>query len=155
MAAYSLNVTVAGTINGIASGAFTAMQMLMPASRACRLISVTIVHENVAGTQDPGKWVVDEISAVSAGATRVPLKFDPRSRTSEITDTTKTISVTSNCNNTAAQDTIWQLQEGLNLFGQGGLPELISALTNGWGIRRAISPSGNLDTHLSMVWEEI
>ena len=155
MAAYSVNVTVTGTINGIASGAFTAMQMLMPASRACRLLAVMIVHENVAGTQDPGKWVVDEISAVSAGATRVPLKFDPRSRTSEITDTTKTISVTSNCNNTAAKETNRQWKEGLNLFGNGGLPELVSALTNGFGIRRAIGPSGNLNTHLSMVWEEI
>src|SRR3990167_2528751 len=110
MALYSL--TVETTSNNNASATTAAIQMLMPASRECVLVGILIKQQWSAAGENSGRWVLDRISAVTAGSTLVPLKMEDTARASEVTDTTKTISTTLAATNTIQDTAILDLNDG-------------------------------------------
>jgi len=147
MPRYSLTVeTTSNTNTG------PAIQFLAPASKLAKLIAVMINPMNSGGTMTPGQWVVDRITAVASGSSLTPLKMDDQApRSSEITDTTKTISTTLACSNTVGDSAILQLAPGWNFLEKLGV---ISGLNKGFAIRRATAPSGAQVCQVTAVWEE-
>lgn len=151
MAVYSL--TVESTSN---NNVGTATQYLMPASRGSRLLAVLIKQQATAAGENSGRWVVDRISAVTAGSSLTPLKTDDASRASEISDATKTISTTLAATNTVQDTAVVELNDGWNVFGQLGLlPELQSGVAKGFSVRRGTAPTGARVVGITMIWEEL
>lgn len=156
---YSLTVETTSNATAGGSASNTVAQFLMPASREARLVAILIKPQQLTNTQQSGQWVVDRITAVTAGSTLVPLKLEDTSAASAITDTTKTISTTLACTNTVQDAAICQLSDGWNLFSRGagepGIGYFRSGVNKGFAIRRATAPTGAQVVDITVVWEEL
>lgn len=152
-ARYSLTVETTSNATAGASAANVVAQFLMPSSREARLVAVLIKPQQLTNTQQSGLWVVDRITAVSAGSTLVPLKFEDTSAASAITDTTKTISTTLGCTNTTQDAAIVHLTDGWNYF-TDNLLYLRSGVNKGFAIRRATAPTGAQVVDITVIWDE-
>jgi len=155
MARYSLTVETTSNATAGAANANTVCQFLMPASRDAKLVAVLIKPQQLTNTQESGQWVVDRISAVTAGSTLVPAPLKPLSPASAITDTTKTISTTLGCTNTSVNAAVAQLMDGWNYFTQDPNLEILAGANQGFAIRRATAPTGAQVVDVTLVWDEI
>ena len=152
MAIYSLSVETTSNNTAGNAGADSAIQFLMPASRDAKLLAVYIKQAATAAGENSGRWVVDRISAVSGGSSLTPLKMDPGSPASAITDTTKTISTTLACAPTVVDAAIVDLMDGYNDL----RPLNIRAgMNQGFAIRRATAPTGARVVDIIAIWEEV
>lgn len=154
MPVYTLAIETTSNATAGGTGGNSAIQLLMPASRQCRLIGVLVKQQATAAGEHSGLWVVDRISAVSTGSTLVPLKMDPYSRASDITDTTITVSSTLACAPTVVATTgvaILTLADGWNDFRK---LNLYSGVNQGFAIRRATAPTGARVVDIMTMWEE-
>lgn len=130
----------------------TVAQFLMPASRDAVLRRVVIKPQQLTNTQQSGRWVIDRISAVTAGSTLVPLKMDASSVASAITDTTKSISTTLGATNTVVDSAIVELADGVNDLESLGIR---AGANQGFAIRRATAPTGAQVVGITAIWDEV
>lgn len=154
MPLFSLSVETTSNNTAGTTGANTAIQWLMPASRGCKLIGIMMRQAATAAGENSGSWVVDRISAVGTGSTLVPLQLDPYSSASAITDTTITISTTLVCAPTVVATTgvaILTINDGWNDY---TAMDVLSGNNQGFGIRRATAPTGARVVRLMAVWRE-
>lgn len=154
MPLFTLNVETTSNNTAGTTGANTALQWLMPAGRNCQLLGVFIKQQLTAAGENSGNWVVDRISAVTAGSTLVPLQLDPTSRASDITDTTKTMSTTLGCTNTVVATTgvqIFSLADGWNDLAKYNI---YAGAAQGFGIRRSTAPTGARVVEILALWSE-
>lgn len=155
MPRFSLSVETTSNATAGAANSNTAVQFLMAANREARIVAVGIFPQNSGGTQTPGSWVIDRISAVASGSALVPLKMDAASPVSAITDTAKTISTTLGATNTSTDAAILMLQPyRWNVFAPNGI-DVRTGPGVGFALRRATAPSGAQIVNISFIFEEL
>lgn len=157
---YSLTIETSSNATAGAAGANCAVQVMMPAAREMRLYAVLINQAATAAGENPGRWVVDRVTAVATGSTLAPKPAAKVGAASAITDTSISVSSTLACAPTvsAADSAIsdlaigqWNIFSGVEL---GGLPALRSGLNGGFAIRRATAPTGARVCTVTAIWIE-
>jgi len=150
MPKFSLTVETTSNSTAGAAGTSAAIQTLMPAARNSRLLGV-LLHSPTSHPTDLGRWVIDRITAVSAGSALTPLEMDGGGAASAISNTTQSISTTLACANTNGEAAIVDCMPGWNDFSH---LNIMSGIAQGFALRRATAPSGARVVVATMIWEE-
>ena len=150
MPKFTLSVETTSNSTAGAAGTSAAIQMLMPAGRNARLISVRLYCPTSHET-DLGRWVIDRISAVSAGSALTLLEMDGGGAASAISNATQSISTTLACANTNVEAAVVDCMPGFNEYLH---VNLMTGVAQGFALRRATAPSGARVVCAELTWEE-
>jgi hypothetical protein len=157
MSIYTLMVETTSNSTAGSAGTSTAIQALAASGRDLRLIATFVEQEMTAAGETPGRWVLDRISATSAGSSATPCPMDPLSAASTIANTSQCISTTLACAGTgvSAQSPCYEVPD---LVGWQYIPATVNiraGASQGFAMRRATAPTGARVVRVGLMWEEI
>lgn len=124
--------------------------VLGPSGGNVRIVSVLLDVQNTGATQTPGQWVLDLVSAIAGGSSLTPT---PATYAGKAAAGTAVQSTTLACTATVVTAGVITLTPGWNHLYANGI-YVNSGPSKGFGLRRAVAPSGAQIVNTLIVFEE-